>query len=110
MLAAAWRSTDGGLTFRHVPTPPLANAAVLAPASRDIAVLARNGARSRLLRTTDGGADWRAASTPGPVVSVSWIGFTDARVGAALVQTTTGLQVLLRTGDGGAHWSKVRLI
>jgi photosystem II stability/assembly factor-like uncharacterized protein len=108
MLAGAWRSTDGGLTFRHVTTPPLANAAVLAPASRNTAVLARNGAGSRLLRTTDGGADWRAASTPGPFVSVSWMGFTDARVGAALVQTKPGVQVLWRTSDGGARWSTVR--
>lgn len=107
--AEARRSTDGGLTFRHVKTPPLANAAVLAPASRDTAVLARNGGPSRLLRTTDGGAEWRAASTPGPVVSVAWIGFTDARVGAALVQTKPDLQVLWRTGDGGARWSRVRL-
>jgi photosystem II stability/assembly factor-like uncharacterized protein len=109
LLAGAWRSTDGGRTFRHVRTPPLPNAAVLAPASRDTAVLARNGARSRLLRTTDGGATWRAASTPRPVVSVAWIAFTDARVGAALVQTTTEAQALWRTTDGGAHWSRVRL-
>jgi hypothetical protein len=110
LLAAAWRSTDGGRTFRHVPTPPLANAAVLAPASRDTAVLARNGAGGRLLRTTDGGATWRAAGIPGPVVSVTWIGFTDARVGAALVQTTPQARALWRTKDGGAHWSRVRLI
>ena len=108
MLAGARRSTDGGLTFRRVPTPQLANSAVLAPASRDTAVLARNGARSRLLRTTDGGATWRAARTPGRVVFVAWIGFTDARVGAALVQTTSGAHVLWRTRDGGARWSAVR--
>jgi photosystem II stability/assembly factor-like uncharacterized protein len=107
--AAAWRSTDGGRTFRQVRTPPLANAAVLAPASRNTAVLARNGAGPRLLRTTDGGATWRAASTPGPVVYIPWIGFTDARVGAAIVQTTPEVQALWRTTDGGEHWSTVRL-
>ncbi len=96
-------------------TPQLVNSAVLAPASRDTAVLARNGARSRLLRTIDGGATWRAESTPGPAVFVAWVGFTDARVGAALVQTRydasmkTEIQVLWRTRDGGAHWSTVRL-
>jgi photosystem II stability/assembly factor-like uncharacterized protein len=108
--AAVWRSTDSGRTFRHVPTPPLANAAVLAPASRDTAVLARNGAGPRLLRTTDGGATWKAASTPGPVVYIPWIGFTNARVGAALMQTTPRAWALWRTKDGGAHWSRVRLI
>jgi photosystem II stability/assembly factor-like uncharacterized protein len=105
MLAGAWRSTDGGLTFRRVRTPPLANSAVLAPASRDTAVLARG---SHLLRTTDGGAVWRAANTPARVVSVAWMGFTDARVGAALVRTKPDVQVLWRTADGGAHWSAVR--
>jgi photosystem II stability/assembly factor-like uncharacterized protein len=109
LLAAAWRSTDGGRTFRPVRTPPLSNGAVLAPASRDTAVLARNGGRSRLLRTTDGGATWRAASTPGPVVFAAWIGFTDARVGAALVQTTPETEALWRTGDGGARWSTLRV-
>jgi photosystem II stability/assembly factor-like uncharacterized protein len=105
MLAGAWRSTDGGFRFRRVPTPPLANSAVLAPASRNTAVLARG---SRLLRTTDGGGSWRATSTPGPVVSVAWIGFTDARVGAALVQTKPDVEVLWRTTDGGASWSAIR--
>jgi photosystem II stability/assembly factor-like uncharacterized protein len=114
-MARAARSTDGGITFRPVTAPPLVNSAALAPASRDTAVLARNGARSRLLRTTDGGASWTAASTPGPVVFVAWMGFTDARVGAALVQTPydgstkTEIQVLWRTSDGGARWSAVRL-
>jgi hypothetical protein len=114
MMAAALRSTDGGVTFRHVTTPPLVNSAALAPASRDTAVLARNGARSRLLRTTDGGATWRVASTPGPTF-VAWLGFTDARVGAALVQTgydastKRQIDVLWRTTDGGAKWSRVRL-
>ena len=115
MMAGASRSTDGGITFRTVRTPPLANSAVLAPASRASAVLARNGARSPLLRTADGGVTWKVARTPGPAVDVDWIGFTDARAGAALVQTPfdaslqAGSQSLWRTSDGGAHWSPVPL-
>jgi hypothetical protein len=114
MLARAWRSTDGGITFTRLTTPPLVNSAVLAPASQDTAVLARNGARSGLLRTTDGGSTWTAASTPGTATFAPWIGFTDAHVGAALVQTVGDpsekieIQVLWRTTDGGAHWSTVR--
>jgi photosystem II stability/assembly factor-like uncharacterized protein len=94
---------------------PLVNSAALAPASRDTAVLARNGARSRPLRTTDGGATWKAVRTPGPAIFVAWVGFTDAHVGAALVQTRyeagmkTGIQALWRTRDGGGTWSSVRL-
>ncbi len=45
---------------------------------------------------------------------VLWIGFTDADVGTAVVQTRydaamkNEIQVLWRTTDGGAHWSEVR--
>jgi hypothetical protein len=114
MLAGAWRSTDGGVTFKLVNTPPLVNSAALAPASGTTAVLARNGARSRLLRTTDGGVHWTAARVPGLATFVPWIGFTDADVGAALVQTgyegsaKIELQSLWRTTDRGASWSRVR--
>jgi hypothetical protein len=114
MLAGAWRSTDGGVTFQHVNTPPLVNSAALAPASGTTAVLARNGARSRLLRTTDGGVHWTAPRVPGLATFVPWIGFTDADVGAALVQTGDDgsakieRQALWRTTDRGASWSRVR--
>jgi photosystem II stability/assembly factor-like uncharacterized protein len=37
-----------------------------------------------------------------------FVGFTDARVGAALVETGATSQ-LWRTTDGGASWSRVRL-
>jgi hypothetical protein len=38
-----------------------------------------------------------------------WIGFADAKVGAALVQTRSdGALALWRTTDGGASWSVVR--
>ena len=115
MLAGGWRSTDGGATFERLRAPPMVNSAALAPASRSTAVLARNGARTPLLRTTDGGARWASVTTPETAIFVPWVGFTDARVGAALVQTgcdaTAKLerQALWRTADGGAHWSRVRL-
>lgn len=114
MLAGAWRSTDAGVTFTQLTAPPLVNSAVLAPASQDTAVIAANGAGSRLLRTTDGGVTWTRPSTPGARTFWPWIGFTDAEVGAALVQTgydasaKIEIQVLWRTTDGGAGWSAVR--
>ncbi|MFL5961737.1 MAG: hypothetical protein ACJ757_02430 [Gaiellaceae bacterium] len=116
MAAGAWRSVDGAAAFRPLATPPLVNSAALAPASEDTAVLSRNGAGARLLRTTDAGATWTAPSTPRGATFVPWIGFTDANVGLALVQTgfdasaKVEQQSLWRTTDGGAHWSTVRVV
>jgi photosystem II stability/assembly factor-like uncharacterized protein len=114
MLAAAWRSTNRGVSFTRLHTPQLVNSAQIAPASSTTAVLERGGV-SRLLRTTDGGRTWKAAKTPGRVTDVIWVGFTDARVGAAIVQTgydvsaKTELTALWRTTDGGATWSRLRI-
>jgi photosystem II stability/assembly factor-like uncharacterized protein len=115
MLAGAWRSIDGGTTFVNLKTPPLVNSATLAPASANTAVLARNGARTRLLRTTDGGRTWQPVQMPPPPAYTLWVGFTDAEVGAAIVETAyqgaakPQRQELWRTTDGGAHWHSVRL-
>lgn len=114
MSAGASRSTNGGISFARLRTPPLVNSAQLAPASESTAVLAR-GVGARLLRTTDGGSTWNFPKTPEPAMDIMWVGFTDARVGAALVQTgfdasaKTEVTVLWRTTDGGATWSKVRV-
>jgi photosystem II stability/assembly factor-like uncharacterized protein len=112
-LAGAWRSVDGGVTFAQLRSPELANSATLAPASREVAVLARGGP-SPLLRTKDGGVTWTRALTPPGATFWAWIGFTDADVGAALVQTRyqasakVELEELWRTRNGGADWSRVR--
>lgn len=114
MLAGALRSTNGGIGFVRLRTPALANSAQIVPASESTAVLDRGGV-GRLLRTTDGGNTWRAPKTPGQVLDVLWAGFTDSRVGAALVQTRydvstkTQATALWRTADGGATWSTVRV-
>jgi photosystem II stability/assembly factor-like uncharacterized protein len=114
MSAGAWRSTDGGISFARLRTPPLVNSAQLAPASASTAVLAR-GVGSRLLRTSDGGKTWNAPKAPRRTTDIMWVGFTDARVGAALVQTgydakaKTEITELWRTTDGGATWSKIRV-
>lgn len=110
MLAGAWRSTNGGISFARLRTRPLVNSAEIAPASATTAVLARGG-NAGLLRTTDGGKTWRVPKMPGRATSVLFVGFTDARVGAALVETgydastKTQLTALWRTTDGGATWS-----
>src|SRR5438132_214317 len=103
----------GSNSFARIRTPPLVNSAQLAPASDSTAVLAR-GVGARLLRTTDGGKTWNAPKTPGRATDVIWVGFTDARVGAALAHgydasAKTEVTALWRTTDGGATWSKVRV-
>jgi photosystem II stability/assembly factor-like uncharacterized protein len=108
MLAGAWRSTTGGSTFKRLRTPELVNSAQLAPASADTAVLER-GVSAPLLRTTDGGKTWSRAKTPGRVTDYLFIGFTDPRVGAAVVQTRGQTTALWRTTDAGATWSTVPL-
>jgi hypothetical protein len=110
LLAAAWRSTDGALTFRRLNTPPLANAASLAPASARVAVLFANAAGARLMRTSDGGRTWRPARTPQPPTDIQSLSFTSATVGLALVQAGgSQTNALWRTTDGGADWSQVPL-
>jgi photosystem II stability/assembly factor-like uncharacterized protein len=113
MLGGALRSANGGVSFAPLHTPALVNSARLAPASATTAVVFGNGAGSQLLRTTDGGVSWKPARVPHKPTAVSWLGFTDARVGYALVQigwdaaAKVERQALWRTTDAGAHWVKL---
>jgi photosystem II stability/assembly factor-like uncharacterized protein len=116
MLAGAARSTDGGITFSPLRTPSaLVNSARLAPASDRRAILLRNGAAAPPLLTTDAGATWMTPKTPAGGTFWAWAGFTDAKRGAALVQTRYGTaagvetEQLWRTIDGGSRWTIVRL-
>jgi photosystem II stability/assembly factor-like uncharacterized protein len=103
MLSGAWRSTDTGQTFAQLKTPPLENAAIIAPASDTTAVIGGNDGR-KLLRTTDGGATWSTlAKSP---LNTFFIGFTDAQTGSAL-SSDGSHNVLWRSTDGGATWSIV---
>jgi photosystem II stability/assembly factor-like uncharacterized protein len=108
MMAGASRSTDGGVTFKPLQTPSLVNAARLAPASDQTAVLAANGAGRPLYRTTDGGATWRPLRLPGNDTVWNDVVFTDARTGTALVQIGERSAAIWRTTDGGATWSRIR--
>lgn len=113
-MASAAHSADSGLSFATLTgAPPMANSAVLAPASAAVAVLGADTASGGPLRTTDGGAHWAQVRTPGGAMSVAFVGFTDSEVGAAIVQAsydqTTYISqfALWRTTDGGATWSSV---
>jgi hypothetical protein len=114
MMAGAARSTDKGVTFAPLRTPlGLVNSALLAPASDTTAMLIRNGASAPPLETTDAGTTWTTPATPAGATFWSWVGFTDAEAGAALVQTrydtAAGVetQQLWRTTDGGSSWRNV---
>ncbi|HZD87588.1 MAG TPA: hypothetical protein VE088_06245, partial [Gaiellaceae bacterium] len=93
-----------------LPTPPLINAALVAPSSGRDAVLARQ-VRTPLLRTTDGGRAWRRVHEPGRAVGYSWIVFSTRRVGVAVVQVHDSAlaDAVWRTTDGGAIWHSVSL-
>lgn len=107
MMAGASRSTDGGVSFKPLRAPPLVNAARLAPASDETAVLAANGAGRPLYRTTDGGATWRPLRLLGRDDAWDDIVFTGARTGDALVRIGAGPVGPWRTTDGGITWSRI---
>jgi photosystem II stability/assembly factor-like uncharacterized protein len=115
MAAGAWRSTDGGATFRQLRTPELVNSAQLAPASARVAALVGSGEPTRVLFTADGGATWARATTPPGARAVIWLGFAGARVGYGLAQRGRSARAnvddvaLWRTTDGGASWSRTAL-
>lgn len=96
MLAGAFRSTDGGRSFHPLGAHELVNSSLLAPASATTAVIVSG---DQAQRTTDAGATWSTPATPTTTIAWTWAGFTDDRVGTAIV----GRQ-LWRTVDGGADW------
>ena len=106
MMGIAWRSTDGGRTFKVLSVPHCCvNGASLAPVSSDVAVIAPNGTGIGLLRTTNGGLSWTQARAPrNATYSVK---FLDARVGFALVTVGASRVALWKTTDAGASWHAV---
>lgn len=108
MMAGAFRSTDGGVTFKPLHAPPLVNAAELAPASDETAVVAANGAGRPLYRTTDGGATWRPLRLLGNDDVWYDVVFTDARTGDALMQSGGRPGIAWRTTDAGITWLRIQ--
>lgn len=107
MLAGASRSTDGGISFTPMPTPPLVNAAEIAAASDRTAALALGVAGRPLYLTTDGGHSWRPVARSGKNDYWYDIAFTDRHVGEALVEMGGRRATVWRTTNAGATWSEI---
>lgn len=102
-MATVYVSSDAGALWRHVPTGG-SNAIVVGAITADTAILADNVGDPLVLLKADG--SHASVSVPDPTVSASFIGFTTAKAGFAIVRTRTDSQ-LWHTTDGGAHWSVV---
>jgi photosystem II stability/assembly factor-like uncharacterized protein len=65
------------------------------------------GEKSRIYKTTDGGAHWALQFTnPEPKGFYDAIAFWDARHGIVLGDPVDGEFVILTTTDGGEHWTR----
>jgi photosystem II stability/assembly factor-like uncharacterized protein len=72
-----------------------------------------SGATPRVLRTTDRGGSWQAATVPlvsGPGAGITGLAFLNARTGVAVGGTIAGTATgprAARTRDGGATWTVI---
>lgn len=114
MESSAFRSADAGASWQPVSYHPMANSAVIAPASATVATIAPGG--GILVRVTQGGAMSNGAYSPpsGQTPFWSFVGFTTTQVGAALAEvpasTATSAythEQLFRTTDQGQNWTPV---
>jgi len=105
-------TTDGGRTWKPAPVP-----GAEALDFRDVHALddrtawlmaAGPGDKSRIYRTTDGGAHWTLQFTnPDPAGFFDAIAFWDAKRGLVLGDPVDGHLVVFATDDGGDHWRHV---
>lgn len=117
---------NGGRTWTRVPQdalpPALPNEGAFAASGTNVAVLAPNSvwigtgaaARSRVLRSTDGGATWAIADTPlaaSESAGIFSIAFRDAQhgiiVGGDFKKESEAVGNAAATSDGGATWTAV---
>ncbi|MCA1841717.1 MAG: hypothetical protein LC792_00740 [Actinobacteria bacterium] len=106
-MARAYRSGDGGASFRPMSAPlPVQAVHAFAAAAPGIWVVGSTDSQSRttLLRTADGGRTWRTVHRD---AQGGWLelGFTSPRQGVAVSDATPGR--LLMTFDGGQTWAPV---
>jgi len=120
-------TADGGRTWLRVPTtnlpPAQVNEGAFAASGTNIAVFGKSyawigtgaAAKSRVLRTTDGGRTWQVADTPiasGSSSGIFSIAFRDARhgviAGGDYKKESEAVDNLAVTSDGGVTWTLVK--
>jgi len=117
------RTVDGGATWTRVPPaalpPALENEGAFAASGTNVAVHGRDQvwigtSRSRVLRSSDGGLTWSAATTPlasGPSSGIFSIAFRDAEhgivVGGDYRKENEAVDNAAITNDGGRTWTMV---
>ena len=120
-------TADGGYTWSRVPAanlpPAQENEGAFAASGTNIAVFGKShawigtgaAAKSRVLRTTDGGRTWQVADTPlasGPSAGIFSIAFRDAKhgviAGGDYRKEPEAVDNLAVTNDGGVTWTLVK--
>lgn len=120
-------TADGGRTWSRVPVPSLPaaqeNEGAFAASGTNIAVFGKShawigtgaAAKSRVLRTSDGGRTWQVADTPlasGPSTGIFSIAFRDAKhgviAGGDYGKEQEAVDNLAVTSDGGVTWTLVK--
>lgn len=120
-------TSDGGRVWSRVPAanlpPALQNEGAFAASGTNIALFGKShawigtggGAKSRVLRTADGGRSWQVADTPftaGQSAGIFSIAFRDARhgviAGGDYRKEQEAVDNLAVTTDGGATWTLVK--
>jgi photosystem II stability/assembly factor-like uncharacterized protein len=119
-------TADGGQTWSRVSPanlpPAQGNEGAFAASGTNIAVIGKShawigtgaAARSRVLRTSDGGRTWQIADTPlasGPSTGIFSIAFRDTKhgvvAGGDYTKENEATDNLAVTNDGGATWTLV---
>jgi photosystem II stability/assembly factor-like uncharacterized protein len=120
-------TNDGGHTWSRVPSvnlpPAQGNEGAFAASGTNIAIIGKThawigtgaAAKSRVLRTADGGRTWQVADTPlasGPSSGIFSIAFRDTKhgvvAGGDYKKEPESVDNLAVTSDGGATWSLVK--
>jgi photosystem II stability/assembly factor-like uncharacterized protein len=118
------RTTDGGKTWTRVPAaglpPALDNEGAFAASGTNVAVMGRDRvwigtSTSRVLRSSDGGLTWAAATTPlatGSSAGIFSIAFRDTDhgivVGGDYRKESEAIDNAAITSDGGRTWTALK--
>lgn len=105
-----FRSEDGGSHFAAVgeiamPTSRMISSVTTPPSEPQVVVAGGRG----LAATFDGGHTWATVYSAPAEHQVTYVGFTTASQGVAIVTGGTTTSTLLMTRDGGTSWSAVTL-